>query len=339
MRVAYFGYYFTHASEPSVRFRADLSPLLRNFDRFASTNQKLSIRAGDELLVSALMASPFILLVQTRKGEIVKRVQSGNQISVDDLSSMLTASDHLGFGSYLGVFPTHIALGTKLLSPRVTQVSQYVQQILDQLGIDLRFEMEPLLDEFPREKISKLHSVGAIELKMDVRHKLVRSWIEQLSGGGHLGSYDIGSFTVTIKPDVLQTKTKFKDGPKKLLQDIVALGEDGLLDLEARARVAANDAIRDLYLVSKGQLADSIGNVKEVGVSHAMLARQSANRRLQAVLGEFNAKLVDSDAKVVDAVPHLQRLEHLAGESAWTAGATDSADLVPTGGDRSGPGR
>jgi hypothetical protein len=302
--------------------------LLRSFDRFASVSQKLSVKVGDEFLVSALMNSPFLLLVQTRKGEIVKRVQSGTQISVHDLSSMLAATDHLGFGSYLGVFPTHIALGTKLLSPRVSQVLQYVQQILDQLRIPLTFQMEPLMDEFPRAKIASLHSVGAIELKLDVRHPLLRSWVEQLSGGTDLGTYDIGSFSVTITPNAVQSRTKVKDGPKQMLQDIVAMGEEGLVDLEARARVAANDSMRDLYLMSKGQLADTIGNVKEAGISNAMLARQSANVRLHEVLGEFNAKLVDAAA-------HAERLEYFSRDSSWNSGVPGGAEVVPPGFDSS----
>lgn len=283
MRVGYFGY-SVRSRQNDVKYLVDLRRFFRDFANSNDVAFKSRFRYGGEALLLQLLdeATNTYLFVQSRDLELVKRIQK-RQLSADDLSNLLGASNSIGFASYVVIGKNWMSFACRVLSPRQTAFGNFVNELFQALNIPYDFTFRALQTELAANRVAQLDKVGRIKIEVNAASPLMQHVADFLTGGDGEEWVDAAELHVAIVPSRKKTATL-----GETLNEIVnRLPHDGLESIEARAKLDAADRMSDMYIYGAGAIRDYVVVEHEAQLPAALQAKRRANQQLIAKLEEY----------------------------------------------------
>lgn len=281
MKLSYFGYYLRDINQDDS-YLIDLRAFVEEFVASGNSPLKAGLSHNGESLYLLPLAKPVYLFVQARDREIIKAIEK-KKLSVEDIQKRLEANESVGFASYVLMEKHWLAVGCRVLSPRINAFASFMTQILAKTDSPYEFVPKVLTHKIPKSMVKKLHHVGAVSLEMDMSNSIGRDVINTLTGGAHQATADISEIQIRITP-VRTGKKSLSETLKAVLHTVP---DDGLESLEARAQVEMTDRIADVYIVGEGGLRDSIKSRKESAIPQAINQTAAANQTLIEKVKEF----------------------------------------------------
>jgi hypothetical protein len=291
MRISYFGYVMRHVPS-GTEYLVDMRPFLRGFAAWKGTKFKNEITYNGEQVFLLKNVGDLYLFVQARDHEIIKAIQK-DKLSVSDVQRALQKDESVGFASYVLIEKHWLAIGSRLLSPRIRAFADFMLQITHRCGLEYEFVPKVFTEHLPSNKVQTLDEVSAVTVEMNASNPMLRDLYNVLSGGGR-GFDDVASLQITMK--------RYRRGKKTLLPalraTLGALPSKGLESVDVRARRQAADHMTDIYIVGEGGIKDDIDVADERKIPEAMLNKSKANSALIEKSTEF---IKDARYKAVTA--------------------------------------
>jgi len=285
MRVGYFGY-FVKDRNTDDKYLVDLRRFFRDFAASADVEFKSQFRYGGESILLQLLdqATNTYLFVQSRDLELVKRIQRRN-LSADDIGAIIGANNGIGFASYVVVGKNWISFACRVLSPRQTAFSHFVNSLFQALGLEFDFVLRTLQNELGREVAETFDKVGRINIQVNTDSPFLQYVADFFTGGDGEELVDVQELHVSIVPK----RSRKSDLSETLNEVIDRVPDEGLESLTARARLEATDKMSDMYIYGAGAIRDFVFVDYESAVPNALRDKRRVNTKLKEKLEEFRA--------------------------------------------------
>ena len=285
MRVGYFGYFVIDRGTDQ-RYMVDLRKFFREFAASADVGFKSQFKYSGESLVLQLLDEPTntYLFVQARDLELVKRIQRRN-LSADDIRAIIGANNGIGFASYVVVGKNWVSFACRVLSPRHTAFSHFVNSLFQALDLNFDFVLRTLQDELGREVAGTFDKVGRINIQVNTRSPLLQYVADFFTGGDAEELVDVEELHISIVPK----RSRKADLSETLNEVIDRVPDDGLESLTARARLEETDRMSDMYIYGAGAIRDFVFVDHEDEVPAALKVARQRNGKLREKLEEFRA--------------------------------------------------
>ncbi|MGB9099599.1 hypothetical protein [Stenotrophomonas indicatrix] len=285
MRVGYFGY-FVRDRETDERYLIDLRKFFREFAASTDVGFKSQFRYGGESLLLQLLDEDTntYLFVQSRDLELVKRIQRKN-LSADDISAIIGANNGIGFASYVVVGKHWVSFACRVLSPRHTAFSHFVNSLFQALTLEFDFVLRTFQSELGREVASQFDKVGRINIQVNTNSPLLQYVADFFTGGDAEELVDVQELHISIVPK----RSRKADLSETLNEIIDRVPENGLESLTARARLEETDRMSDMYIYGAGAIRDFVFVDHESEVPAELSKAKRDNAKLKEKLEEFRA--------------------------------------------------
>ena len=280
MNLNYFGYYL-HDRNSQKDYRVDLSAMMKHFASYKTLNFRRTLQYNSDFVYPLPFSGSLYYFIQSRDGEIIKSVEKAS-LKHQDMAAVIGATRSVGFTSYVYFQDCWFAIGTKVLSPRVSAFAHVMNEFLQHIGSHLEFRVKVFTDQVKPQDVVKLDHVGAVTLDMSASTGVFANVMNTIAGDGFPNILDIGELEIRIKP------VKRKSNLKPLLQKIInTVPATQISALDARARVDAGDRMKDVFIFGAGGVRDQIQTKNETAIPAAIQGSAKRNVTLQDKIKEF----------------------------------------------------
>lgn len=281
MKINYFGYSF-HNTNTNEKFLYDVRPFLKSFCKFDNSDFKNRFKNHDEYLYLSHVIGDIFLFTITRSHELIRRINTNN-LSIEDVTSLLSQDEKLGFSSYIMIKENYFSFGSMMLSPKITVFANYINDLLDKIGI-MEFEFIPqaLLTQATKADIVKVNHVGRTTIELSRDNTFFQDLFNSLSCENK-DTMDIDGIEIIIKPKI---RKNIKETVVKLIEKIP---DEGIEKIVLKAKDDAASQMIDMYLVSKGAVYDTIDKSKEIHIPSYLENKASENSCLKERLLEYQS--------------------------------------------------
>lgn len=257
MKLNYFGYSVRKFDDNS-HFLMDFRPFLKAFTDYTSIGFKNKFTHAGENLYLLPIVNNFYLFVITRSDEIIKRVKSDTAgVTVNEIYNLLQNNENIGFASYLYVEKNYFAFASKILSPRFTVFSNFLNDILRELGVvNYCFDLHPFLQQTTKERVLAMPFLGRSTIQIEKEN----AWTQNIQNFFNATAQDfaeIDSFEITIKPK------KGKDIKEAVTKALNAIPDNGLRSIVIKAREDMDANLKEFYILSEGAISDLLDTKDE----------------------------------------------------------------------------
>lgn len=279
MNIRYFYYHFEN-QHTGEKIRFDIRPFLKQFAALDAPAFKNKIKRHDEYLYITHQFTDIFMLIQTKRNEIIRKINTEN-LSVEEVNSLLEENEHFGFASYLSIKEDYFGICSTLLAPRFESLTLMMGQILDMLNIDAwRFVVTPILTQIAPSKVSTLAHIGRTVLRLPGGASLAESVASLLSKNVEPHDY-VEDIEIIIRP-------KKNRNLSPLVQGIIHnVPEDQVSRMKMRAKDSASSAMMDVYLAESGAVSDRINSRSKAKIAAAMEDKMSQNKALARIIKEY----------------------------------------------------
>jgi hypothetical protein len=281
VQATYYEYYWTKANGKQ-RYRADIRPFLKAFSSWKTPVFKGQFTHNDERLYLVNAVGDHYFFLATLDNEIIKKIDD-RTLTLHDLKAQLSGGS-AGFASYVNVREDHFGIACKVLSPRCLVFANYINDVVQTLGLPYRFHVAALTHKLERKDIPTLVRVGKVTLELQRENPLHEQFLQLM--GAQLGhAYaEVGAIEVAIKP--------IKRGAdlKPILKDVSdTIGSEGVTEFEARAVTALADKVVDIHLVGQGIVRHALSGNTDGKIQRDFDKQMGSDALLQKKLKEMRS--------------------------------------------------
>lgn len=281
MKINYFGYCFKSPSnDRKVLF--DIRTFLRAYCRLDNVNFKNTFMHQDEHVYLLHHTADIYLFIITRSNELIRRVNT-EDLSVGEIHSLLADNEQLGFASYIIVKESYFGFGSTLLAPKIDVFGQYINNLLECLGIvDWRFVPQALLYQATKTEALEMPFIGKTTIELSKENSFVQDMLASITANTE-DTIDLEGIEIVIKPRV---RKNIKETVNKFLDHIP---DDGVQKMIMKAKGEGLSQMTDLYLVGRGAISDSVNRSQESKIAINMEDKLSNNRFLIQKVTEYTS--------------------------------------------------
>ncbi len=280
MKASYFASYL-ESKRQNEKIQTDMRPFFREFVAWDNAEFKGKFLHAGELLYLLPLREDVYLFVQTRDQEAIKRIQR-KTLEVADIGAALDADDSVGFASYVLVERDFVGFATRVLSPRSPRFSNFVNRVLEALGLEFEYRLRALTHELGRDEAQNLSVVSSFSVEIPVKSGAWDRMTQLLAGGGDVQTMDLGEIEVTFKP------SKRGANNREVLRGVLnTLDASDIAGLDARAKIELADRLGEFTIVGAGGIRDNITADADFDIAAEIAEKARLNRVLQARLLEF----------------------------------------------------
>lgn len=278
MIISYFGYGFRKIG--STSHKNHIGMLKKFLDAYINYNNpafknKFHISGENQYLFKE--SEDLFVFVQTRSEDLIKKIDSSD-ISIDDIRSTLESTENIGFASYIYIKDSYIAYGSTYLAPKVNIFSNFVNLLMNELGIkNYEFSLALFEKSSTREKILNAPFIGKSTFQVLPEHsffKLFTKNIKETITAKVNDFEDLECIEITIRP---KKRKDVKEIAQTLLENIP---DDKLLKAVFRAREDINSNLLDLHLIQNSKVTDTIDLKSKKTVTEQIKEKIENNKSL-----------------------------------------------------------
>lgn len=307
MRLSYYGYFLRHKIHFGKHL-VDLSMVIKSFAECNEPKLKGAFRHNEESVFVKKLTGDTCLIAMTRNSEHFKKIDT-KEMSISEVSNLLTAEEKIGFVSYAVVKPYFFGYASTSLSPKFDTFTAIINNLLSITGNgSWELCIHPLIHQATKDEAVKMDFIGKTTIEVRRENTLCQEFLNVLNAGSD--SEDVESLEITIKP----TKRK---NIKRVVEKLIShTSDEGLERLVVKAKNDAHSSLVDLYVVGRGVISDIVNSADESVIPGLMEVKIQENEKLQVRLAEFVA---DGQADQAD----LSGILHYNNVSTWAALAAD----------------
>jgi hypothetical protein len=278
MRLNYYGYYIKDESTGN-KYLHDLRDFFKAYCSKCNIEFKKQFKYADEHIYLFNSIGDMYLFITTRSNEVIKKIDEN--LGVNEIYSMLSANEHLGFASYVFLRKDFFCFASTIFAPKLVCFQFYINEIFKKIGLETyKFIINPMMHQSSRNEIMRMPFIGRTTFEINKESSF---WgeLKAIVTASNEDTQEFDSFEITIKPNKKQNIAPLV---KKFMDKIPDAGMEKFI---TKAKEESEGALTELYLMGKGAICDSIFSKHEPVIHEKIATKISENKILKSKIEEF----------------------------------------------------